>query len=557
MALLGFLALASLYDFFAFQNYASEEAMEMAQLARNVAQDKGYTTDSIRPLTLYLLESAAEPGQSSKVLAQRVPDLSNPPVYPYLLAGAMKMLPFKFDAAERWSYQPERWISICNQALLLCAALFLFFLARRLFDARVAWLSAGVLAGTELFWKFSISGLSTVWLIVVFLSIVWFLAVLEKRDRTMAGGLGASLGAALAVGVLVGVGGLTRYAFAWLIVPVILFVLASVTRGKAGLCAAIALSFIAVMAPWLARNAALSGHCFGTAGYAVYQGTTQFPGDTLERSTDPRNGLKRMTVPDVVNKFVANIRDICVNDLPELGGNWISAFFLAGLLMPFRNAGLNRLRWFLLGSLVWLALVEALTRTHVSRAAPQVNSENLLVVLAPLVFVYGVALFYTLLDQLELPPVGVAGPVVTVFVVVLSAPFLLALLVPPNVPELAPHSPLHIRQTASYMQTNELMASDIPSGVAWYGERSALWLPLDDGNEFFKVSALKPIKGLFLTEVTTDKRFLSQMKSDPHGWGGFVFECGEHGEVPSGFPLRKAPVGFLPDELFLSDKARW
>ena len=110
---------------------------------------------------------------------------------------------------------------------------------------------------------------------------------------------------------------------------------------------------------------------------------------------------------------------------------------------------------------------------------------------------------------------------------------------------------------ARLMQTNELMMSDIPSGVAWYGGRSCVWLPLNDENEFFKVNALKPVQGLFLTQVTTDERFLSQMKADDKSWGHFVLECAEHGEVPAGFPLRKAPMGLLPEQLFLSDKARW
>ena len=97
--------------------------MENAQLARNLSEGKGYTTDSIRPLALYLLASAAEPGQSSKVLAQRVPDLSNAPVYPFLLAGLMKALPFQFAARQYWSYQPERWISFFNQALFFAAVI--------------------------------------------------------------------------------------------------------------------------------------------------------------------------------------------------------------------------------------------------------------------------------------------------------------------------------------------------------------------------------------------------------------------------------------------------
>ena len=556
-ALLAFITLASLYDRWGYENYSSEEAMENAQLARNVAQGRNYTTDSIRPLALFLLENSAEPGQSSKVLAQRVPDLSCAPVYPFLLAGLMKVLPFDFTASQPWSYQPERWISIFNQALFFGVVGLLFLLARRLFDSGVAWLSAVLFAGTRLFWRFSFSGLSTLWLMLVFLAVVWFMTSIERRDRAATDGFDVkSIFLALLTGALVGVGGLTRYAFAWMIVPVILFVGLSVKQGKGRLCAAISLAFLAVMLPWLARNVALSGHCFGTADYALVQGTPPFPGDTLERSSDPRPGLKRVVPMDVVYKLLANSGDIFGNELPKFGGNWITAFFLAGLFIPFRNGGLMRLRWFLVGSFILLLAVQALGQTHLSGDAPQINSENLLVLMAPLVFIYGVALFHTLLDQLNLPPVEMRA-IAAGFAGILCAPFLFALLAPSSPAANLPYSPRHIQQMARLMQSNELMMSDIPGGVAWYGGRSCVWLPLDDENEFFKVNALTPVQGLFLTQVTTDKRFLSQMKENEKGWGHFVLECSEHGEVPTGFPLRKAPENLLPEQLFLADKVRW
>jgi cbb3-type cytochrome oxidase subunit 3 len=559
-AVLAFVALAALYDRFCYEGFASEEAMENAQLARNLAEGKGYTTDSIRPLALYLLENAAEPGQSSKVLAQPVPDLSNAPVYPFLLAGLMKVLPFKFLASQSWSYQPEFWISIFNQVLFCGAAALLYLLARRLFDAKVAWLSTALFAGTKLFWQFSISGLSTIWLLLVFLAVVWFMMDIERREREAAAEAdGKLMPLAVLTGALVGVGGLSRYAFAWMIVPVLLFVWLNATRNQVKLCVAIAVSFLVVMTPWLARNFKLSGHCLGTGAYAVAQETPPFLQNTMERSTDPRGGLTRVAPADVLNKFLANARDICGNDLPKFGGNWISAFFLAGLLIPFRNAGLARLRWFLAGSLILLFVAQALGHTHVSNDAPEINSENLLVLMSPLVFIYGAAMFHTLLDQLNLPPVDGHGAAVSVFVAVLCAPFLFSLLSGRDMEANSPYSPSHIQETARLMLTNELMTSDIPSGVAWYGGRSCVWLPLDDENEFFKVNALKPVRGLFLTQVTTDKRFLSQMKIDEKSWGHFVLECSEHEEVPAGFPLRKAPAprGFLPDQLFLSDRIRW
>ena len=562
-ALLAFMALALLYDLWCYgddnpKDFCPEEAMESAQLARNVAEGKGYTTDSIRPLALHLLAGAADPGQSSKVLARRVPDLSNAPVYPFLLAGLMKALPFHFAAKQLWYYQPEQWITIFNQALFLGAVGLVFLLARRLFDSNVAWLSAALFAGTQLFWRFSVSGLSTLWLILVLLAMVWFMAALERRDRAATEGAGGkSVPLALLTGALAGVGGLTRYSFAWMILPVVLFVWLCVKRGRGKLCAAIVLSFLAVTTPWLARNVQLSGHCLGTAGYAVAQGTPAFPADTLERSSDPRNGLRRLAPADLFGKFLANAQEICVNEAPQLGGNWISAFFLAGLLIPFRNPGLTRLRRFLLGSLFLFLVVQALGRTHVSSDSPGINSENLLVLLAPLVFIYGAALVCTLLDQLNLPPMDGRGLAVAAFVVVLSAPLFVGLLSVRPVPANWPFSPLHIQRTARLLQTNELMTSDIPSGVAWYGGRSCVWLPLDDENEFFKVNAFKPIQGLFLTQVTADQRFLSQMEADETGWGHFLLECSEHGDVPTGFPLRKAPRGLLPAQLFLSDKVRW
>lgn len=559
-ALLAFLALASLYDLLCYERFSSEEAMENAQLARNLSEGRGYTTDSIRPLALYLLANAAEPGQSSKVLAQPVPDVSNAPVYPALLAGLMKVLPFNFTASQLWFYQPEEWIGIFNEVLFFAAVLLLFFLARRLFDAKVAWLAAALFAGTKLFWKFSLSGLSTMWLMLVLLAMVWFMVALEARDREASAGVGfKSIVMGTMTGLLVGVGGLSRYAFAWMIVPVLLFVWLSVARGKGRLCLTIAVAYLLVMAPWVARNIKVSGHCFGTTGYALAEETPPFPQDTLERSTNPTGGLNRVAPVDLLNKFMANAREICTNDVPRLGGNWIAAFFLAGLLLPFRSPILTHLRSFLVGSFILLFAVQALGQTHVTDDNPEINTENLLVLLSPLIFIYGSALFHTLLDQLHLPPTGARGTAASAFVAVLCAPFLFGLLSPHGLQGNLAYSPSHIRQTAHYLQNNESMASDIPGGVAWYGGRSCVWLPLDDQNEFFKLNALKPIHALFLTQVTSDKRFLSQMETDERDWGHFLLECIERGEVPSGFPLRKAPEprGLLPDQLLLSDKVRW
>ena len=550
-AVLGFIAIAGLHDLVAYQSLSCEEAMETAQLARNISQGDGFTTQSIRPLSIYLL--------NGKAPEKALPDVTNPPVYPVLLAGLMKALPMHFTATQNWAYQPELWIAVFNQALFFAAIVLLFRIARRQFDDRVAWLSALLFGGTSLFWKFSASGLSTLWVIVVFLAMVSCVArIAEGTDAAQAPVRWSALAGALA-----GIGALSRYAFGWMILPVLLL-LALGARGLRGKhCAAAALCFLIVMGPWLARNVALTATPFGKAGYAIVQGTPPMEGDSLERSLDPRPALRRVELMDVLDKFLANGRDLWRSDLPRFGGNWVSAFFLVGLLMPFQSPARGRLRQFLLGSIILLFVVQALGQTHLSQDLPEINSENLLILLAPLTFIYGAALFYTLMDQLDILNMDARGAVIGVFLIVMSAPLLLSLLIatPPILD--TPYSPLHIQRVARLMREGELMMSDIPAAVAWYGNRDCSWLALDDDREFLKINELRPVHAVFLTQRTTDDRFLSHMSANPKSWGHLFFECEAHlevdghGEVPSGFPLTNAPSGFLPDQMLLSDHARW
>jgi 4-amino-4-deoxy-L-arabinose transferase-like glycosyltransferase len=273
---------------------------------------------------------------------------------------------------------------------------------------------------------------------------------MEEGRRAGAGGGGARL--ALLAGALVGIGGMTRYAFAWMIIPVALYVAWVCPRARLRLCLALAGSFLVVMTPWLARNFAVSGACFGTAGYTLAQDTPPLQGDRLERSLNPENDLKRVSPLDLMDKFLANAREMWRDQLPRFGGNWVSAFFLVGLLIPFHNPALGRLRLFLVFSAVFLFIVQALGQTHLSADAPEVNSENLLVLLAPLVFVYGVALFYILLDQLNLVTVDARGAAVGGFILLMCVPFVTSLLLGRAPAANSPYSPLHIQRTARLMR---------------------------------------------------------------------------------------------------------
>src|SRR5665213_1686346 len=93
---LAVLALAMVFDLRAYRNFSTPEAMDSAQLARNIADGKGYTTLFIRPFSLYLVQRHNEAGVTNAGLdfAQiktAHPDIANAPVYPVVLAGLMKV----------------------------------------------------------------------------------------------------------------------------------------------------------------------------------------------------------------------------------------------------------------------------------------------------------------------------------------------------------------------------------------------------------------------------------------------------------------------------------
>jgi hypothetical protein len=608
VALIAMAAMAVFYDLRAFKNLATEEGMDAAQLARNLSEGRGYTTHFVRPLSVFFVQRQAErrlerlyqglsmdhqklftnwveqrrmdstnpaPAQLEEFLKKREqwnrvaflasphPDLANAPIYPALLAVLLKLMPFEYDpgSGKFAVYKPDLWITMFNQALLLVAVCQVYFLSRRWFDGAVAWVSAGLMLTAELLWRFSVAGLSTLLLLVILLGLATVLARLEHGVRE--GGREArwQMGMALLTGALVGAGALTRYSFAWLILPVLLFLLWYLGSKRTLLATLAAAAFLLTMAPWVARNYAVSGTPFGTAGFAVCQNTAAYPENQLERTLKPE--FSRVEPFQYVLKFLAGTREMVRNDLPRLGGSWVTAFFLVGLLVPFRNPTLGRLRSFVLLCVVTFMVVQAMGRTHLTTDQPEVNSENLLVLTLPLVLIYGVSLFFVLLEQFQFPYVAIRYAVIALFGVVASIPLLFVFLPPPSSPiAYPPYWPPDVQRTTHWMQESELIMSDIPWAVGWYGRHQCMWLTLDADKDFYTVNdTVKPVQALYLTPKTLktlDTTAMSRaIRNDLRTWDAFTASLFLKQEVPTGFPLRKAFAELLPEQLFLTDRARW
>jgi hypothetical protein len=574
-----------IYDVRCFRNMSAPEAMDAAQLGRSLASGRGFTTDFVRPLSIYLIRqkntnaASSDPAQ----LKGGHPDIANAPAYPVVLAGLMNILPFRYEAAlpgSFWStpdpsnplkpqgtrYQPDFLIAIFNQALFIAIIVLAFFWARRQFDVRVAWTSVILLLGSELLWRFTVSGLSTMMLVLITMCLLWCLTLLEREGREPRLGFASVIGLGVVVGVLTGLGALTRYSFMWMIIPVILFLAFFGGRRRAVPCVLAFVVFVAILAPWMARNHAMCGKFFGIGSYSLVEGWA--PGFHLQRSLAPE--VPHASPIACLSKLTSNLLPILQSDVLKLGGGWISAFFLAGLLVGFRSPALRRVRYFVVGSLITLMIVQALGRTQLSEETPETNSENLLILFAPAVLLYGVGMFFLLLDSLKTTIPELRHLATVLFVAVLCFPMVLAVASPKKNPVVyPPYRPQTIQSSAHLLKPTETMMSDIPWAVAWYGDRQCVWLTLlvnpphstehEWRESFFAINdGLIPINALYLTPRTIDGRFLSDwLRAGDSSWGEFVIHTVLNKEAPQGFPLSKMRPGYLPEEILLYDWPRW
>ena len=126
-----------------FRGLKDAEAMDCAQLGREFMFNHKLVTKCVRPASMwYLIEHLESPNPRLSHNPQIMdhPDTLHPPLYPVALAVGFKVLRSAFvpiEGGRIWA--PEQWIIIpMGHLCTILTGLMLYFMARRLFDARVA-----------------------------------------------------------------------------------------------------------------------------------------------------------------------------------------------------------------------------------------------------------------------------------------------------------------------------------------------------------------------------------------------------------------------------------
>jgi hypothetical protein len=242
------------------------------------------------------------------------------------------------------------------------------------------------------------------------------------------------------------------------------------------------------MLPWMARNMALTGNpVFGLRGMEVWMNTRGFyPGDSAYRQFPseiiPGGGVFKA----VLQKVLLGLSQI-IRAFPEITASWILAFFLPCLLFRFSDAAANTLRRVMVLCLLGLVVGSVLFRIQMP----------LFVAVVPTMLVFSVAYLVHLTQQAKLRTASLAVVgALTAFVI--GLPLVTDMVLTDKVPRLKEAEPA--QALTGMLRPDEVVMSDQPWIVAWYADRPAVWIPVNDSRVSEVRSKFPKARWLFMTE---------------------------------------------------------
>ncbi|MBU0678571.1 MAG: glycosyltransferase family 39 protein [Verrucomicrobia bacterium] len=533
-----------LYTATQFKGFDNKDAMDCAQIARNLQATKKFQTQNIRPASMwYLIEKSSK----ADPMINAHPDILHPPLYPAVLAAGLFNVKWEAAGSELREkrggvFSPEKRVIVINHIFVVATAVLIFMMGNRLFDRRVALMGGTLYALSNMVWQDSLSGtaLPMLTLIVtgaIFATVV-FLSRIEDGKHPREAVVPFIFSVLLCILAF-----LTRYGAVALVPGLALVYGLSIKDNGWRWALVLVVAFLIGISPWLARNKMVSGGLLGLAPYTALNDSPIFEEDTFERSLVPAFENKNISAA-IRHKMVENIRKMVDGNLRTIGDGFVVCFFLVGYFYRFVRMRVHLLRWGIaLSGVALIVIVSAFGESSI----------RLLHVFWPVVMLYGLAFFYLLLDRLALAVKLLHNAVIGSFVVWCVLPLFLTLLPPHPGWPYPPYFPPYITHVSDLLKKNELMCTDMPWATAWYGDRSSLQLPLTL-DEFYEINDYtKLISGLYFTTLTSDRTYARSLATGAYqSWFPIL-----QGRMPPDFPLSQGFPLNQVDQLFLTDRARW
>lgn len=465
VALIGPILLLALYARTHFGGLVNSDAIDFAQIGRNLSDGRGVSTYVLRPLAL------THGGD-----AMHQPDVTHGPLFPFILALAYGALGAR-DA-----------VSADVSALFYVLAIpVIYRLGARLFGRTVALASALAFAYNPLSLEYALSGLNITLYVFLTTALLSVMSVIAAQNWSE-GAKRSVRGAYIMAGVLTGLLYLTDPVFIW-IAPVVLAAAWSYADGaRARAVAPLLIAFAIVALPWMWRNGAVTGNpVFGLRGYELWMDTpNHYPGFSAYRLEPGSMVAGAGLMKGVVVKALTGAAEI-LQTLPQSPASWVLAFFLPGLFYRFHDASVGRIR----ALTVWFLVALVCGSVIFSVSMP------LFVSLVPALLVFAIGFVAQLIRQSDYPikigrvtAAGLAGT--------LALPLIADFASGPSPASLAEVPAA--RYFGRIAPASAVGLSDQPWLIAWYADRPCVLIPQSDQHVGELRRQFPELRWMFLTK---------------------------------------------------------
>ena len=539
--------LSLFYLFHEFRGLATSQAMDQAQIGRELARGHGWRTNFARPLAIGQLQSRS---RGSKDVAQKIwSDTYNAPLPPLL--DAIALLPVKSHlkmTPRDVIYTGDKMIALMSIVFFLATVVVVFFIARRLFDERLALLGCGLVLVCDTIWQSTLSGLPQMLMLLLFnLTIYALVRAIEAQSarRPVAVWLAA-------IGVGFGLLALFHALTIWIFLPALIFcALFFQPRGRT--VAVILGVFVIFYTPWLLRNYFICGNPGGIAIYSFFDHIGMSEAAHMRHVAIDFHGMSAGFWRD---KIASNVVTQAGKIFQYFGWSAVALFFFATLLHPFRRAETAMMRWMVLA--MWLGASVGMALYGINEEQG-VAANQLHLLFVPIMICFGLAFLLVQWNRLGIPYRLARIGFLTLLFLLCGWPMIFTFLLPNAKAGIhwPPYVPPYIAVINDWMKPEEITATDMPWAVAWNADRRAVWLPATvraytDLNDYKVIGG--PINAIYLTPISGSQNTLRDiLKGEYADWAPVILRSIDL----KSFPLKWATLLGLENEcVFFSDHDR-
>lgn len=511
------LTLANL--FVLFNGLSSPQAMDQAQIAREISRGNGMTTKLIRPVAY---SQAVETHGGNQVSMAGFQDTYHAPLNPLLNAAVLKIV--GVDKWEIWKMKATQMIFPLDRVIAgVCVLFFLmsvavnYLLVCRVFDQKIGWVCAVLMIFSQTFWEYSLSGLPQMLMMFLFSVALYFVyRAVEATEEER-----SSLIFAVIAGVFFTLLALTHWMAVWIALGYIIFAAIAFRPRSYASGALVVMLILAAVVPVIRANAN-TGSLFGTAFLTIYRGLGGIPEDIVMRANTVQDVSFTMRgLPlKIIRSAIVQTSEI----IPLLGGIVVAPLFFLSLLHPFRRSTISTFR----GGVLLMWLMTAIGLAFYGVSSDGVDPNQLHLIFAPIMTAFGLAFLSIQWNRLEFTRTNPAmKPALNIFLIVVCAMPLCAAF-PDKIinglfssdtsrPQWPPYYPPGLNYLNQEVPATHSIFSDQPWATAWYSDRLSIWMPTKkDTFETLENAANAtgtPVAGLLVSPLSAGKRGLMEIAS--------------------------------------------